>query len=46
VNAVYYDLGDLDRIKEYCQRDVIVLAKLFLKLKVIRLNTELTVLTA
>jgi hypothetical protein len=46
VNAVYYDLGDLDRIKEYCQRDVIVLAKLFLKLKVIRLNSELTVLTA
>jgi len=46
VNAVYYETGDLNRIKEYCLRDVVVLAKLFLKLKVIRLNSELTVLTA
>lgn len=46
VNSVYYESGDLDRIKEYCQRDVVVLAKLFLKLKAIRLNSDLTVLTA
>lgn len=46
VNSVYYGSGDLDRIKEYCLRDVIVLVKLFLKLKAIRLNSELTVQTA
>lgn len=46
VNAVYYGSGDLARIKEYCLKDVVVLAKLFLKLKVIRLTSELTVLTA
>jgi DNA polymerase elongation subunit (family B) len=46
VNNVYYESGDLDRIKDYCIRDVIVLAKLFLKLKVIKLNTELTVIGA
>lgn len=46
VNIVYYESGDLDKIKDYCLRDVVVLARLFLKLKVIRLNGELTVLTA
>lgn len=46
VNSVYYESGDLDRIKEYCMRDVIVLVRLFLKLKTIRLNSELTVLIA
>jgi hypothetical protein len=46
VNVVYYESGDLDKIKDYCLRDVVVLARLFLKLKVIHLNGELTVLTA
>jgi 3'-5' exonuclease len=33
VNAVYYRDNDLARIKDYCVRDVVVLAQLFLKLK-------------
>lgn len=37
VNAVYYEQNDLGRIKEYCVRDVIVLAQLFLKLKCLAL---------
>ncbi len=44
VNTVYYLDNDLGKIRDYCLRDVIVLAKLFLKLKVIRLNNELTVI--
>ncbi len=32
VNAVYYKTGDIERITEYCKRDVIVLAKLFMAL--------------
>ncbi len=35
VNAVYYEQKDLAKIKEYCIRDVVVLAQLFLKLKCI-----------
>jgi 3'-5' exonuclease len=33
VNAVYYKDKDLTKIKDYCVRDVVVLAQLFLKLK-------------
>lgn len=33
VNEVYYNENDLDRITEYCKRDVVVLAKVYLKLK-------------
>lgn len=33
VNAVYYTEGNLAKIKDYCLRDVVVLAQLFLKLK-------------
>jgi DNA polymerase elongation subunit (family B) len=42
VNAVYYQDNDLPRIKDYCVRDVVVLAQLFLKLKSIS-PTSLTV---
>jgi DNA polymerase elongation subunit (family B) len=33
VNAVYYKEKNLNKIKDYCVRDVVVLAQLFLKLK-------------
>jgi DNA polymerase elongation subunit (family B) len=33
VNAVYYKENDLEKIKSYCVRDVIVLAQLFLRMK-------------
>jgi predicted PolB exonuclease-like 3'-5' exonuclease len=33
VNAVYYTEKNLTKIKDYCVRDVVVLAQLFLKLK-------------
>lgn len=33
VNAVYHQAHDLEKIRDYCLRDVIVLAQLFLKLK-------------
>jgi hypothetical protein len=33
VNAVYYQEKNLEKIKTYCIRDVIVLAQLFLKMK-------------
>lgn len=33
VNKVYHVDGDLDKIKNYCLRDVIVLAQLYLKMK-------------
>lgn len=33
VNSVYYQLGDLEKIKNYCTADVLVLAQLFLKMK-------------
>lgn len=33
VNRVYHQEKDLDRIAKYCVRDVVVLARLFLKLK-------------
>lgn len=43
VNAVYYRDHDLPKIRDYCLRDVIVLAQLFLKLRTIKLNKELAV---
>lgn len=43
VNQVYYEEKDLARIKDYCLRDVEVLAQLFLKLRGIQLEHELVV---
>jgi 3'-5' exonuclease len=43
VNEVYHRENGLDRIKEYCLRDVVVLAQLFLKMKCIQLDRELIV---
>lgn len=43
VNAVYYKEKDLVRIKDYCLKDVVVMAKLFLKLKCIGTQGELVV---
>lgn len=43
VNAVYYQEKDLVKIKDYCLRDVVVLARLFLKLKCINTQGELAV---
>lgn len=43
VNQVYYEEKDLARIKDYCLRDVEVLAQLFLKLRGIHLEHELVV---
>ena len=43
VNQVYYEEKDLVRIKDYCLRDVEVLAQLFLKLRGIHLEQELVV---
>jgi len=44
VNATYHVDHDLQKIKEYCIRDVVVLARLFLKMRAINLNKELGVL--
>ena len=46
VNAVYHKEKGLDRIKDYCVRDVVVLAQLFLKMKCISLEKELQVMNA
>ena len=46
VNATYYRDNDLTKIKDYCIRDVIVLAQLFLKMRAIHLNTELGIMNA
>lgn len=43
VNAVYYQQKDLTRIRDYCVRDVEVLANLFLKLKGINTVSNLVV---
>lgn len=43
VNAVYHEQKGLEKIKDYCLRDVVVLAQLFLKLKCIHLEKELIV---
>lgn len=39
VNSVYYQENDLQKIKDYCVQDVVVLAQLFLKLKCINLSS-------
>lgn len=46
VNHVYHVEKDLPKIKDYCLRDVVVLAQLFLKLKCIPLERELIVQNA
>lgn len=43
VNHVYHVEKNLEKIKEYCVRDVVVLAQLFLKLKCITIEKELIV---
>ena len=46
VNKVYHVENDLTKIKDYCLRDVVVLAQVFLKLRCIQLTTEFPVLSA
>jgi len=46
VNRVYHQDGGLTKIKDYCLRDVVVLAKLYLKMRAINLNNELGVVTS
>ncbi len=46
VNALYHREDGLLRIRDYCLRDVVVLAQLFLKMKCIQLPNELVVTTA
>jgi 3'-5' exonuclease len=46
VNTVYHKENGLERIKDYCVRDVVVLAQLFLKMKCISLEKELAVINA
>jgi DNA polymerase elongation subunit (family B) len=43
VNAVYHKENGLLKIRDYCLRDVVVLAQLFLKMKCIHLEKELIV---
>jgi len=43
VNMVYHDQNGIERIREYCVRDVVVLAQLFLKMKCIQLEKDLIV---
>ena len=43
VNNVYHEENDLEKIKDYCLRDVVVLAQLFMKLKCVQLTTEFSV---
>ncbi|GCC50966.1 3'-5' exonuclease [Chryseotalea sanaruensis] len=45
VNSVYYQLGDLEKIKNYCTADVLVLAQLFLKMKSLPLVKDENVIT-
>ena len=33
VRDVYYEEGDLDRIRQYCERDVVTVARVFIKLQ-------------
>ena len=46
VNAVYYKEKNLEKIKDYCVRDVVVLSQLFIKMKGIQLAKELFVQNA
>jgi len=43
VNAVYHQDKNLSKIRDYCLRDIVVLARLFLKLKAISLAKDLVV---
>ena len=40
VGTIYWQENDLDRIKEYCQKDVLTTAQLFLKYKGLPLIEE------
>ena len=33
VRSVYYEEGDLERISRYCERDVVTVAQVFLRLR-------------
>lgn len=46
VNNVYHKENGLLRIRDYCLRDVVVLAQLFLKMKCIQTEREIVVSTA
>jgi uncharacterized protein YprB with RNaseH-like and TPR domain len=46
VNGVYYKDKNLQKIQEYCVRDVVVLSQLFLKMKCIHLSKELLIQNA
>jgi predicted PolB exonuclease-like 3'-5' exonuclease len=43
VSRVYHHENDLNKIREYCLRDVVVLAQVFLKLKCVQLPVEFAV---
>jgi 3'-5' exonuclease len=43
VNILYHKQNGLERIKDYCLRDVVVLAQLFLKMKCINPENEIVV---
>lgn len=45
VNYVYHHHNDLEKISNYCRRDVVVLAQLFLKLKAHALISEQHIIT-
>lgn len=46
VGHVYYVEKNLEKIKDYCLRDVVVLAQLYLKLQGLQLTEELAVISA
>lgn len=46
VNSVYYEQEDLEKITQYCLRDVVVLARLYLRLRSVDLTNDLIVQTA
>lgn len=45
VNVVYYKENNLEKISDYCRRDVVVLAQLFLKLKAYSIIPESNIIT-
>lgn len=46
VNSVYYKEKDLERIKDYCVRDVVVLTQLYLRMKGVPLIAEHNIIHA
>lgn len=46
VNSVYYKENDLERIKDYCVSDVVVLTQLYLRMKGLPLIAEGNIITA